>query len=386
MEVAKAELAKLVGAFKDKQWHEVVTSKSLLVVLGLTTHYVLSHGEPDYQMYLYILFWMFSYVSLTYLLVSTGSVGTMGQALENTTSAYTVYFATIFTSMFLYRAFFHRLRHYPGPFMARITKFYNVTLAIPKLRYYEQVEKIHEKYGNYVRLGPRDLSIADVNAVPVIHGIGSKCTKGPWYGPGSHLEGFSLHTTRDKQNHKDRRKIWEKAFNPKVLREYEPRINRHTAFLMQQLEAREGEPLRWSDWVNFYSFDVMGDIGFSRSFGMLEKGKEDELIKKLHASMAPLGLFRDISWFTNLMLRMPILQKDLKDFMKWSSDVLKERKKVSSPSISARNITDRGTRFLPLNRTSSVISSTPTKKAFRYTSTPTLALSLSPEATPLPQL
>jgi cytochrome P450 family 628 len=190
------------------------------------------------------------------------------------------------------------------------------------------MDKIHEKYGDYVRVGPRDLSIIDVEAVPVVHGPTSKCRKGLWYSGGYHIEGSSLHTTRDKKNHKERRRIWDRAFNTKALKEYEPRINRHTALLMQQLEDRAAKDLRFDQWINFYSFDVMGDVGFSKSFDMLEKGREDRVIRKLHASMKPLGVFKDITWLMNLMLRLPILQKDLKEFMQWSADVLKERKKV----------------------------------------------------------
>jgi len=337
MEAAKAELAKLAAVFKEQPWHDSATTTGLPVALALATHFVFSHGEPDNQMYLYILFCGFFYISLTYFLVASGNVGTMREALSVTSSAYVTYFATLFTSIFIYRAFFHRLKKYPGPFIARVTKFYDVALAVPKLRYYLEIEKLHKQYGDYIRVGPRDLSIADVNAVPLIHGVGSKCSKGVWYSNAAHIEGYSLHTTRDKKNHRERRRIWDKAFNVKVLHEYEPRINRHAAVLIQQLDEREGKTVRLSDWVNFYSFDVMGDIGFSKSFGMLEKGKEDKLIKKLHASMVPLGVFRDITWFMNLMLRVPILQKDLREFMQWSSDVLKERKKVSKLIIHIAN-------------------------------------------------
>ncbi len=49
-------------------------------------------------------------------------------------------------------------------------------------------------------------------AIQAIHGVTTKCTKGIWYGAGEHIEGFSLHTHRSKQDHKERRKIREKAF------------------------------------------------------------------------------------------------------------------------------------------------------------------------------
>ncbi|KIW05638.1 uncharacterized protein PV09_03509 [Verruconis gallopava] len=328
MDAVRAEFTKLTAAFKAQNWDMVVSSKSLPIVLGLSTHLFLAHGEPDYQFHIFIMFWFFVYISFSYLLVASGSMATLSQALSATASFYAIYFGTLFTSIVIYRAFFHRLRKYPGPFMARITNFYNVALTVPKIRYFVEVEKIHKRYGDYVRLGPRDLSIADVNAIPVIHGVGTKCRKGLWYGAGEHVEGFSLHTTRDKKDHRERRRIWDKAFNAKVLREYEPRINRHTAMLIQQLDDRVGKTIHINEWANFYSFDVMGDIGFSKSFGMLEKGEEDQLIKTLHASMVGLGLFRNITWVTSIMLRLPIIQKDLRNFMKWTSDVLKERKKT----------------------------------------------------------
>ncbi|KAF1808400.1 putative cytochrome P450 [Eremomyces bilateralis CBS 781.70] len=307
----------------------LLESKPLIAALGLATHAALAQGEPDASIWILILLGQSVYAALNFALISAGSVNTVFDAFVVTTTAFTVYFATIFTSIVIYRFFFHRLRHYPGPLLAKVTKFYSFYLTWGKVRYFAEVEKLHKQYGDYIRLGPRELSIADVDAVPVVHGALSKCTKGPWYQGGHHIEGSSLHTCRDKKEHRDRRRIWDRGFNAKALRDYEPRVMRHTTLLMDQLKERAGKTLRFSDWVNFYSFDVMGDIGFSRSFGMLEKGKEDQVIKDLHGSMEPLGIFRDIAWFTNLLLRLPVIQKTLKDFMKWTSHVLKDRKKVT---------------------------------------------------------
>ena len=69
---------------------------------------------------------------------------------------------------------------------------------------------------------------------------------------------------------------------------------------------------------------------------MLEKGVEDEVIKTLHASMIFLGLFRNITWLTSLMLRLPVLQKDIQNFIDWSTNVLYERKKVSFANASSQ--------------------------------------------------
>lgn len=59
----------------------------------------------------------------------------------------------VYTSMLVYRAFFHRLKTYPGPFLARLTNFYITTLSMKKLHLFEEVRRLHAQYGDYVRLG-----------------------------------------------------------------------------------------------------------------------------------------------------------------------------------------------------------------------------------------
>lgn len=67
--------------------------------------------------------------------------------------------AGLYSSMLLYRAFLHRLAGYPGPFLARLTNFYITVLSIKKLHLFEEVQKLHAQYGDYVRLGKRPCAI-----------------------------------------------------------------------------------------------------------------------------------------------------------------------------------------------------------------------------------
>lgn len=124
----------------------------------------------------------------------------------------------VLLSLLVYRAFFHRLtRHrFPGPFVARLTQLYQAGLASRDLRLCDEVEALHKKYGDFVRIGPREISIADPKAMVAIHGTNSKpaaCTKGPWYD--MTFPKVSLQTTRDPQLHSQRRKLWDKAFSSK---------------------------------------------------------------------------------------------------------------------------------------------------------------------------
>lgn len=42
------------------------------------------------------------------------------------------------------------------------------------------VSKLHDKYGDVVRIGPNELSICSLDAVEVILGSKGKLSKGPW--------------------------------------------------------------------------------------------------------------------------------------------------------------------------------------------------------------
>jgi hypothetical protein len=59
----------------------------------------------------------------------------------------------IYLSMLCYRAFWHRLCSFPGPFLARLSNFYVTALSAKKLHLHEEVERLHHQYGDYVRLG-----------------------------------------------------------------------------------------------------------------------------------------------------------------------------------------------------------------------------------------
>lgn len=56
-------------------------------------------------------------------------------------------------SMVVYRLFFHRLRNFPGPIGAKISKFYSVFLAAKTVQYHKDVARMHEKYGDFIRTG-----------------------------------------------------------------------------------------------------------------------------------------------------------------------------------------------------------------------------------------
>jgi cytochrome P450 len=310
----------------------IAHNKVVIAVLALTTHFVLHSSEWDHDLHIFLGLWSLAFGGLfTAEYLHQDHTKALAAAIQTTATIAAIYFGTLIASVLIYRGFFHRLRGIPGPFLARFTKFHSVFIGVlPDCQYWKYSGKLHEQYKtDVIRTGPREVLVFSADAIPLIHGANSRVGKGPWYSSATHVAGVSAHTARDKEEHKRRRKIWDHAFNAKSLREYEPRLNRHASALMAQLKKVAEQPsVRITDWVNYYSFDVMGDIGFNYNFGMVEKGEEAHVIKLLHESMAMFSIFSHLTWAMNLITRVPAGAKVLVDHIKWTQSVLLNRKKA----------------------------------------------------------
>lgn len=62
------------------------------------------------------------------------------------------YLLAMFSSIVIYRVFFHQLKNFPGPGWARITKIWHAWKARHRQNYL-LLEKLHHQYGDFVRTG-----------------------------------------------------------------------------------------------------------------------------------------------------------------------------------------------------------------------------------------
>jgi hypothetical protein len=93
------------------------------------------------------------YLLLTAILVLIESL-LPGVPLGFTTVATIVaaYAGALFSSMTVYRIFFHRLRKFPGPPVAAISKLWHVSNILDSKQYL-MLDKLRESYGDFVRTG-----------------------------------------------------------------------------------------------------------------------------------------------------------------------------------------------------------------------------------------
>lgn len=59
----------------------------------------------------------------------------------------------VFLSIGVYRSSFHRLRRFPGPPLAKVSRFYSAYKASRGLKYFKQVGEWNEQYGDFIRTG-----------------------------------------------------------------------------------------------------------------------------------------------------------------------------------------------------------------------------------------
>lgn len=64
------------------------------------------------------------------------------------------YLICLFASMIVYRMLFHRLRHFPGPVLAKVSKLWHVMHCLDSKNHL-LLERLHQEYGDFVRTGAR---------------------------------------------------------------------------------------------------------------------------------------------------------------------------------------------------------------------------------------
>ncbi|RMD44762.1 hypothetical protein DV735_g306, partial [Chaetothyriales sp. CBS 134920] len=247
----------------------------------------------------------------------SGVAGVVGSLLASAVGG-------IFASILVYRAAFHRLNRFPGPFLARLSNFYVTSLSVKNFHLFEEVQGLHAKYGDIVRIGPSELSIANPQAYHVIHSNQSPCGKGPWYNVLHPVR--SLHMVRNHKEHAVRRKTWDRGLGSKALRDYEPRVEEYTQQLLALLKKRDDGPVDAAQIFNFYSFDVMGDMAFGKGFNMLKDGVVHYYMESVHANMLAVGAFSHLVWIFPLFKSIPGLNNDHVKFQAWLAEQVAERR------------------------------------------------------------
>jgi cytochrome P450 len=244
------------------------------------------------------------------------------------------------TSILVYRLVLpiHPLHHIPGPLFAKSTQlfqFYSLFRGRPRV----DQRRLHERYGNVIRIGPNEVSIADTLALSAIFGAKS-WKKGKGYSftasGGAATSETALSAIRDHKEHTTRRKIWDRAFAIASLKSYQPSIQLRVQQLCDKLDEKcRNGPLDLQEWIGYLVFDVMTDLAWGGGGDALVKGRDpDGAIASLRYSLHVAGMTKALPWFANILLQFPWVERRTRKFRTFASEMFLRRKEKGETSKS----------------------------------------------------
>ncbi|KAF4822004.1 Cytochrome P450 monooxygenase BOA3 [Colletotrichum siamense] len=137
----------------------------------------------------------------------------------------------------VYLLYFHPLARFPGPKLAAISELSYVYHWLTG-HYHEYIHKLHQKYGDVVRLAPNELSFNTAQSLQDIYGNPSK--SGQTFLKSSFYAGPSGYSTivmeRDPIKHKETKKLLSYGFSAKELQAQEPILKTNLDMLITQID------------------------------------------------------------------------------------------------------------------------------------------------------
>lgn len=224
----------------------------ILAVSGVAAHVFYFHqNERHLYPWKYVQAYLVALLTAAFLLFY--AISTPWYSALTIAANYTaIHLAGLYSSLVIFRLFLTPLNRMPGPYLARLSKSF-FSLSCRGLDGHRQLLTLHKKYGQYVRLGPNDISVIDPEGVQVVEGSSSKCIKSPAYDVEFPLT--ALISIRAKAAHERYRRTWGLAFSEKAMRNYEERIAKTHELLSQKIQASLGKPINMSLWFNYWSYD-----------------------------------------------------------------------------------------------------------------------------------
>ncbi|KLO15624.1 cytochrome P450 [Schizopora paradoxa] len=223
-------------------------------------------------------------------------------------TSYALFYLILSTSVTCYRLSpLHPMYEYPGPLLARISKFWAMWIAFSG-RQHVVYKELHEKHGPFVRIGPNELSISDPNAIPAVLGVGG-LPRGRFYEVHADPDAPKNLVVLKGEEHQNRKRLWKRGMSPEALEEYSSMIAERANLFLDRV-AEIPAPVDLVSWFGYFSFDCMGDMIFGGGFEMLRDGADkDELWSLIEGYFFAATLFCHIPWIAKPLTRIPIVAR-----------------------------------------------------------------------------
>ncbi|KAF4832352.1 Cytochrome P450 monooxygenase BOA3 [Colletotrichum tropicale] len=194
--------------------------------------------------------------------------------------------ATYLLASTIYNLYLHPLSRFPGPYSGRAQDLW-ISRQWISGNWPWEVEALHAKYGDIVRIGPNELSCAHPQSMEDIYGQ-SNINHPQFFRKFTTFYkqtdvGGSIGTEVDPHVHQTIRKRLAPGFSASALRKQSDIIIRHIDSLLDQISKHGASPegMNMSQWFMWLAFDVIVDLSFGKELGTVELGQGNDWINML---------------------------------------------------------------------------------------------------------
>jgi hypothetical protein len=134
--------------------------------VGVASH-LLFFKNGEHHMEAPLLLWTHIIV-FTFLLYANTAFGDVYHGTVNTIALFSAYLISLWSSIVIYRLFFHRLRKFPGPRMLSVSKLWHTAHCFHSQNHIF-LDNLHKQYGDFVRTGMSSSRNSDTSIANITH-------------------------------------------------------------------------------------------------------------------------------------------------------------------------------------------------------------------------
>jgi hypothetical protein len=167
-------------------------------------------------------------------------------------------FVLIFVARLLFNRYASPLRRYPGPWVASCSRIWKVWVTYRGHSEHDFM-RLHKKYGDVVRTGPNELSLASPRAAKEVFASGKGFRKTDFYWvfpPSEHPDVF---TEIREWKHAQLKRYTVAPYSLSAMLKMRPLIQDVEKDLFEKLDGFAAEPGQECDlgnWLHWFAFDV----------------------------------------------------------------------------------------------------------------------------------
>jgi cytochrome P450 len=198
------------------------------------------------------------------------------------------------------------LKHIPGPFLAKITKWWLIPIDLAGNRT-ATIDKLHKTYGPAVRIGPNEVSFSDKESIRQLYGQATVYMKAPIY------ETFSkppvgIFSLLNKQEHAKRRRLLAHAFSQANLYDTEPQIIKMIDKAVANTQKSKDRTVNVLSLFRSLALDIVGELFLGKSFGALDQEKPLAYLEDVDRCFLVIGLEANFPLLITLFSKVPLPQ------------------------------------------------------------------------------